>query len=104
MTTKRATKTSTRKPEPAAPADPPQVTFRKRDLIEQVTAETGLKRRDVKAISEAVLAAMGRAVGEGQSLALEPLGKLRVARTNESGASRVLTCKLRQKAAAVPGE
>ncbi|MDJ1009763.1 MAG: HU family DNA-binding protein [Paracoccaceae bacterium] len=106
MATTRAAntkKTTSRTAPPPAEATTP-ATLRKRELIERVTAETGLKWRDVKAIADAVLSVMGQAVGEGQTLALEPLGKLRVARTAENGAARVLTCKLRQKPLVAAGE
>ncbi len=109
MTATRQRKPATeKKPVEAAPETEAEVpdanpvgTFRKRELIERVTAETGLRRRDVKAVTEALLSAMGDAVREGQTLALEPMGKLRVARSNETGGRRVLTCKLRQKSAAL---
>jgi len=78
--------------------------LKKRELIERVAAETGLKRREVKAVAESVLSVMARALGEGQSLNLEPLGKLRVARSTDNADGRVLTCKLRQKGAALPSE
>lgn len=71
--------------------------LKKRELIEGVAAETGLKRREVRAVAEAVLSVMGRALGDGRSLNLEPLGKLRVAKSTDNEGSRVLTCKLRQK-------
>jgi nucleoid DNA-binding protein len=78
--------------------------LKKRELIEQVVAETGLKRGDIRPVVEAALSVMGRALGDGKSLNLEPLGKLRVARTNETEGARVMTCKLRQKTLASPAE
>ncbi|MEM9710193.1 MAG: HU family DNA-binding protein [Pseudomonadota bacterium] len=77
--------------------EPSAQTLRKRDLIERLTAETGLKRRDVRAVTEALLAALGESVAKGESLSLEPFGKLRVARSAEGTGSRTHTCKLRQK-------
>lgn len=71
--------------------------LKKRDLIEEAVVATGLKRRDVKRVAEALLQSMGRAVERGESLTLEPLGKLRVARSVETDKGAVLTCKLRRK-------
>ena len=71
--------------------------LKKRELIDGVAAETGLKRREVRAVTEAVLSVMGGALAEGRSLNLEPLGKLRVAKSTDNDGSRVLTCKLRRK-------
>ncbi len=82
-------------PSPAATA-PPHV-LKKRELIERVVENTGLKRRDVRTIAESVLQIMGDTVREGDSLALEPLGKLRVARVVDGPSNRTLTVKLRQK-------
>ena len=75
----------------------PTVTLKKRDLIERAVAESGLKRRDVKAVTEAVLKIMGDAVDRGEGLALEPFGKLRLARVAEGTVSRTFTAKLRRK-------
>jgi len=71
--------------------------LKKRELIDGVAAETGLKRREVRAVTEAVLSVMGGALADGRSLNLEPLGKLRVAKSTDNEGSRVLTCKLRRK-------
>lgn len=92
-TAKKKTTKSAAKPA----AVEPRPVLKKRDLIERVVTDTGLKRREVKAVTEAVLHAMGEAVGQGDGLVLEPFGKLRVARATDNGASRVLTCKLRRK-------
>ncbi len=117
MTTRRTTKTSSRVAKPKAKTTSaktmsstesgstilpnPTVTLKKRDLVERAVAESGLKRRDVKAVTEAVLKIMGEAVDRGEALALEPLGKLRLARVSEGTNSRTYTAKLRRKSAAL---
>lgn len=62
-----------------------------KDLIESVASTTGGKKPDVKAAVEATLAAMGEALATGKSLALPPLGKLRVVKNK----GPALTLKLR---------
>jgi Bacterial DNA-binding protein len=65
--------------------------MRLKDLVETVAAATGGKKPEVKKTVEATLAAIGTALAASQSLALPPLGKLRVAKAT-GGA---LTLKLR---------
>lgn len=73
--------------------------FKKADLIAQVTEATGLKRRDVKAVVEASLAAMAQALADGRDLNAMPLGKLRQIKTKELASGAVVhTLKLRRKA------
>lgn len=62
-----------------------------RDLIEAVAGATGGRKPEVKATVDATLAALGEALATGKTLAVPPLGKLRVVKTK--GAA--LTLKLR---------
>jgi hypothetical protein len=62
-----------------------------KDLVDSVAEATGAKKPEVKATVEATLSALGSALAEGKSLAVPPLGKLRVVKTR--GAA--LTLKLR---------
>lgn len=68
----------------------------KKDLIDQAVERTGLKKRAVKPAIEAALAILAEAVAEGRGLNVEPLGKLRIIRTEEKGGRRIVTAKLRQ--------
>jgi hypothetical protein len=62
-----------------------------KELVEAVAAATGGKKPEVKKTVEATLAAIGTALAAKTSLALPPLGKIRVAKV----AAGALTLKLR---------
>ncbi len=62
-----------------------------RDLIDTVATATGTKKPEAKKTVEAVLAAIGESLAAKSTLALPPLGKLRVVKANAG----VLTLKLR---------
>lgn len=49
-------------------------------LVDQVTATTGGKKKDVRAAVSATLQALGAALSAGQELNLPPLGKAKVSR------------------------
>lgn len=68
-----------------------QSVLKLKDLIDSVASATGGKKQDVKATVEAALAAIGEALATGKSLALPPLGKLRVVKNK----GPALTLKLR---------
>jgi Bacterial DNA-binding protein len=76
--------------EPAAAAEP-KAAFKLKDLIDSVAAATGAKKPDVKKTVEATLHALGEALATGRSLAVPPLGKLRVVKNK----GPALTLKLR---------
>jgi Bacterial DNA-binding protein len=76
--------------EPAA-APEPKATVKLKDLIDTVAAATGAKKPDVKKTVEATLHALGEALAAGKSLAVPPLGKLRVVKNK----GPALTLKLR---------
>lgn len=69
------------------------------DLLRQVTAATGMKRSDVKRVSEAVLHALSGALAEEKHVRLKPLGVVKVTRRKEaepdSGKPDILVCKVR---------
>ena len=88
--------------------------MKKQQFVERVVEETGVARKDVKAVVEATLALIGEALSSGMELNLPPLGKLKVNRVRgegpvrEDGAPEVLILKLRrnpssQATAATPG-
>ena len=68
----------------------------KRELIAQATARSGLKRRDVKPVVEAVLAALGDAISDGRDMNLQPFGKLRIARQKELDNANLTMMRLRR--------
>ncbi len=70
--------------------------MKKRELIDLVVARSGVKKKDAKPAIEAALAILGATIAEGRELNLQPLGKLRINRTEDKGNGRIIICKLRQ--------
>lgn len=85
-------------PEAAAAALPSgPVALTKRELLARVRKSSGVKGRDVRAVTEAVLAELGGALVRGENLKLQPLGTMRVQRQKSSGGADMLVLKLRRK-------
>lgn len=74
--------------------------LKKKELIERVVAASGLKKKDVKPAVEATLAVLGRALGEGEELNLQPLGKIKVKNKTDKPNGTVINCRIRQSSAA----
>ena len=66
-----------------------------RDLIDKVTATTGVNKQQVRAVVEAMLKEMGDALTAARVLNLPGFGKARVAKMAETPTG-VMTIKLRQ--------
>lgn len=71
--------------------------LRKKELFELVVARSGMKKKDVKPVVEAMLAVLGDAWAEQREMNLPPLGKFKVQRGKELPDGRALVLKLRQK-------
>jgi len=71
--------------------------LRKKELFELVVARSGMKKKDVKPVVEAMLSVLGDAWAEQREMDLPPLGKFKVQRGKELSDGRVLVLKLRQK-------
>lgn len=107
MPTRKTTttrRTAAPKPAPAPDATvvsetPVSVTEQlgKKALIERAVIRSGLKKRDVKPSVEAALAVIGEALAAGESLNLEPLGKVHVKRRKTLANGEVLTARIRRK-------
>lgn len=87
-------------PEPA-PAAPSEArvkgpALKIKDLVTRVTEATGGKRKDVKEVVEATLAALGDALTKGEDLNLPGLGRTRIARTAERDGGSLMTLKVRR--------
>ncbi len=88
----------------AEPADAPvpvaapdaAVILRKPELIERVMALSGMKKRDVKPVVEATLAALGDALSNDETLNLQPLGKVMVNRRKLSDNGEVMFTRIRR--------
>lgn len=77
--------------------------LRKKELLELVTARSGLKRKDVKPVVEAMLAVLGEALSEQREMQIKPLGKIKIQRAKEIKNGRMIILKLRQNNAAPAG-
>lgn len=74
--------------------------LRARDLVARVAEATGAKVKDVRDTVEATLAEIGKALDQGQSLQVPPLGKLSLA--PRKGADDTSPIKLKLRRAADP--
>ncbi|MCV2880771.1 HU family DNA-binding protein [Actibacterium sp. XHP0104] len=77
------------------------VFVQKKDLIERVVQESGLKKSQVKPVVEATLAVLGKALSNGEALNIRPLGKVQVNRRKDMAKGHVLTTRIRR---AEPGD
>ncbi|WP_134726632.1 HU family DNA-binding protein [Paracoccus luteus] len=87
----------------AAPADAAPLTLQKREFLDRIVATTGQPRAQVRAVVDAALSELGRAVGAGEDLALPPLGKVRVANQRGDKGGPAIILRLRRPAAAESG-
>ncbi len=71
--------------------------LRKKELFELVVERSGMKKKVVKPVVEAMLAVLGDAFAEQREMNLPPLGKIKVQRGKELHDGRALVLKLRQK-------
>ncbi|ARU00506.1 HU family DNA-binding protein [Yoonia vestfoldensis] len=79
-------------PSPAATPTP----LKKPELLDQLVARSGLRKRDAKLALDAALALIGEALARGDDLILPPLGKIRRVKAKDLGAgAHLLTLKLR---------
>ena len=69
--------------------------IKKPELIERVVTETGMKKKDVKPVVEAMLAVLGRMVAGGEEITAPPLGKLMIKRVKDTPKAKIITLKLR---------
>lgn len=71
--------------------------LRKKELFELVVEKSGMKKKDVKPVVEAMLSVLGHALSEQREMDLPPFGKLKIQRGKELPDGRALVLKLRQK-------
>lgn len=77
--------------------------LKKSELIDLVVERSEIKKKFAKPVVEAMLAVLGETIAEGRELNLQPLGKLRINRSEEKSNGRVIVCKLRQSLSTGPG-
>ena len=70
--------------------------LKKRELIDLVVTQSGVKKKFAKPAIESLLAVLGQAVSEGRELNLQPFGKLKIDKVEDKPNARVIKCKLRQ--------
>ena len=96
---------------PAPPAEPvvkavepslsPATTeLKKQELLQKVVTKCDVKKKDAKLVVEAMLDVLGEALADGRDLNLQPLGKVKLNRTKETAAARIMIAKIRQSKAA----
>lgn len=78
--------------------------LKKKDLIDRVVAAVGGKKKGVKEIVEATLAAIGDALSKGEDLNLPPLGRAHVNRQRDLDGGEMMMVKLRRADAADPAK
>ncbi|MGJ8545254.1 MAG: HU family DNA-binding protein [Sulfitobacter sp.] len=71
--------------------------MRKKELFDLVTARSGMKKKDVKPVVEALLAVFGEAISEHRDMVLPPLGRLKIQRSKDLKDAQVTVLKLRQR-------
>ena len=70
--------------------------MRKRELLDTVVTQSGLKKKDVKPIVESTLEVLAAALAEKRELNLQPLGRVMIRREKQVRNGRVLVAKIRQ--------
>ncbi|NBD29719.1 MAG: DNA-binding protein [Alphaproteobacteria bacterium] len=76
--------------------------LKKPELIDRVIAETGMKKKDVKPVVEAMLNVLGLGLANGEEMNLPPLGKVMINRTKDLAKAKVIVTKVRQPNARAP--
>lgn len=71
--------------------------FRRNDLLDAVAERSAMPRSDLRSVIELVLDEMGKALSEGQNLALHPLGRVKIQRRKDGEEAEVLSLRLRRK-------
>jgi nucleoid DNA-binding protein len=74
-------------------------TLRMKDLVALVTEAAGGKKKGVKEIVEATLAALSGALAKGDAINLPGFGRAKVAHAEDIGAGKPMTIKLRTQPA-----
>ncbi len=69
--------------------------LKRKEFIDLVVARSGMKKKDVKPVVEAMLEVLGQELGDGREFNLPPLGKLKVQRMKENDGTQVMVAKIR---------
>lgn len=97
----------------AAPAPAPKVVtetpavvdgeeLKKKELIDEVVARSGVRKKFAKPAIEAMIDILGEAISDGREVNLQPLGKIKLQRTKDTSNARITVVKIRQSKSAGP--
>lgn len=78
--------------------------LRIKELLDRVATATDLNKNKVRAIVEATLNELGKALQAGEGINLPQLGKIRIVNSREEDQGTIMTLKLRRMAAKPAGE
>jgi nucleoid DNA-binding protein len=70
--------------------------LKKKELVDMIVARSGVKKRDVKPVVDAMLAVMGETIAEGREMNLAPMGKLKITRMKKTTKAHIITARLRR--------
>jgi len=76
--------------------------IKKQELMDRVVAETGMKKKDVKPVVEAMVEVMTKALVNGEEFQVPPLGKLKIQKVKEVPNAKIITLKLRHSTVPKP--
>ncbi len=76
--------------------------LKKQELLAKVVARSGLPKRDVKPVVEAMLAVLGETLDEGRDLNLNPMGKVMIKKSKSISGGKVLMSRIRTKTKTAP--
>lgn len=75
--------------------------LKKPELIRRVVNASGIKKKTVKPVVEAMLKELGDALTNGETMNLQPFGKVQINRTKDKDNGEVLIVKIRRNQQAV---
>lgn len=78
--------------------------MKKPELINLIVERTGMKKKDVKPVVEAMLGVLGETLSKGQEMNLQPFGRVKVNNTKELAKSQVHSVRIRQAKAALDND
>lgn len=89
---------------PDTTAAAPAGGLRKKELIDRVVALSGMKKKDVKPVVEAMLAVLGDALSCEEQMMLQPMGKVMIKRRKEVQNGEVLELRIRRSTKTVEND
>ena len=75
--------------------------LKKPELINTIVERTGMKKKYVKPVVEAMLGVLGETLAKGQEMNLQPFGRVKVNNTKELAKAQVHSVRIRQSKAAI---